>query len=107
MLNVLTVTQETSAGSFVQTNKTQISDNPHSRSLGNALDALCKLTLDLQTDLDNLKGVCEDLYRVLACVFHELIGETYNLTTTSHTTSHDLSRELDGTTVLVGHLSSH
>lgn len=73
MLNVLTITQETGAGSFVQTDETQIPDNPHSRSLGNAIDALCKLTLDLQTNLDNLKRVCEDLYQVLACVFHGLI----------------------------------
>ena len=56
-----TITQKTSGSSLVQANETKISDDPHSRSLWNTFDVLCKFTLDLQTNLDDFERVCEYL----------------------------------------------
>lgn len=62
----LTIAQKTSAGSLVQADQTKVPNDPHGRSLWNALDVLCKLTLDLKTNLDDLKRICEDLSCVSA-----------------------------------------
>lgn len=61
MTGELTVAEKTSTGSLVQANKTQIPDNPHGGSPRNTFNVLREFTLDLQADLDNLKGVREDL----------------------------------------------
>lgn len=61
MVRRRTITQETGTSSLVETNETQVFNNPHSRSLGNAFHVLGKLALDLQTNLDNLKRICENL----------------------------------------------
>lgn len=59
--SALTITQKTGAGSLVQANETQVPHNPHGRSPRDTLDVLGKFTLNLQPNLDNLKGVGEDL----------------------------------------------
>jgi hypothetical protein len=58
---VLTVTEQASASTLVQSHQTQILHNPHGRATGSSLDRLGNLTLNLQADLDNLEGICEDL----------------------------------------------
>lgn len=60
-MRVLTITQQASTGSFIQTHQTQILHDPESRAARSALDVLSDLTLNLQTDLDNLQWICEDL----------------------------------------------
>lgn len=57
----LTITEETSASSLVQTNETQILHNPKSGATRSTLDVLGNLTLHLQSNFDNLKRVGEDL----------------------------------------------
>lgn len=60
-VRVLTITKQASAGTFVQAHQTQVLHDPESRTTRSALHVLCNLTLDLQTDLDNLQWVREDL----------------------------------------------
>jgi hypothetical protein len=60
----LTITQETGTGALVQANETQVLDNPHGRTPGSAIHVLCDLALNLESNLDNLKRVGEDLRRV-------------------------------------------
>jgi hypothetical protein len=58
---ILTITEKTGTCTLVQSNKTQVSDNPHRRALGGSFHALRKLALNLKTDLDDFEGVGEDL----------------------------------------------
>jgi hypothetical protein len=44
---VHTVTQKTCARSLVETDKTQVTDDPHGRSPGDTLDVLGQFTLNL------------------------------------------------------------
>jgi hypothetical protein len=60
---VLTITQQTSGCTLVQTDETKVLHNPEGRAAGSTLDVLGNLSLDLQTNLDDLKGVGEDLRR--------------------------------------------
>jgi len=60
---VLTITQQTSGCTLVQTDKTKVLHNPEGRTARSTINILRNLTLDLQTNLDNLEGVGEDLRR--------------------------------------------
>lgn len=60
---VLTVTEQAGAGTLIQAHQTQVLHNPHGRATGGSLDGLGNLTLNLQANLDNLEGICEDLIR--------------------------------------------
>lgn len=79
-----TITEQAGGSSLVETNKTQVLYDPHCGSLGNALDVLCEFTLDLETNLDNFKGVCE-----------------HNLACTSSTTSENFGRQFYSAGLLV------
>jgi hypothetical protein len=57
----LTVTQQTCASSLVETNETEILDDPHRRAFRRSLNAFGDFTLDLQSDFDNLERVREYL----------------------------------------------
>ena len=57
----LTIAKETSAGSLVQTNETQVLHNPEGRAARSTLNILSDLTLHLQSNFDDLEGVGEDL----------------------------------------------
>lgn len=63
-MSILTITKETSAGSLVQAHETQILHNPQGRTARSALNVLSNLTLHLQTNLDDLQGVCENLTKL-------------------------------------------
>lgn len=58
---VLTIAQQTGAGTLVQTDQTEVLHDPEGGAARSALDILGNLTLHLQTDLDNLKWIGEDL----------------------------------------------
>lgn len=104
----LTVTEQAGAGSLVQTNKTQVPYDPHSGSPRNTFDVLCELALDLQANLDDLQRVCKDLSQYCQHMRQTLrYKATDHLTSTSHTTSQDLSWQLDVSRVLVRQLSAH
>jgi hypothetical protein len=59
----LTITQQTSSGTLVQTHETKVLHDPEGGAARSTLDVLSNLTLDLQTNLDDLQGVGEDLRR--------------------------------------------
>ena len=88
------VTHQASRGALVKTDKTKVAHDPHGRALGDLLalasSGLDGLTLDLKTNLDNLKRVGED-----------------DLTTTSRTTSQDLSPERNIARLHVGEFAAH
>lgn len=58
---VLTVTEQTSGGTLVQTHETEVLHDPQGRAARSTLDVLGDLTLDLETNLDDLQRVGEDL----------------------------------------------
>jgi hypothetical protein len=60
---VLTITQQTRGCTLVQTDETKVLHDPEGRPAGSTLNVLGNLSLDLQTNLDNLQGVGEDLRR--------------------------------------------
>jgi hypothetical protein len=60
---VLTITQQTSGCTLVQTHETKVLHDPEGRAARSTLNVLGDLTLDLQTNLDDLEGVGEDLRR--------------------------------------------
>lgn len=57
----LTITKQTGTCSLVQTHQTQVLDDPECRAARSTLNRLGDLTLDLETNLDNLQRVGEDL----------------------------------------------
>ena len=88
------VTQQTCGCTLVQTDETKVTHDPESRALSDLLaltgGGLHSFTLNLETNLDNFKGVCED-----------------NLATTGGSTSHDLGPERNVARLLVGELATH
>lgn len=103
---VLTITQQTSGRTLVQTDETQVLHDPEGRAAGSSLNVLRNLTLDLQTNLDNLQGVGEDLRRERLLIYkgmsiHPKIVPTHHLTGTSSTTSQNLMRIPDLVGILV------
>jgi hypothetical protein len=60
---VLTIAQQTGSSTLVQTHKTEVLHDPEGRAARSTLNVLGNLTLDLQTDLDDLQRVGEDLRR--------------------------------------------
>lgn len=57
----LTVTKQTGTSPLVQSNQTQVLDNPDCRSAWGTVDSLGDLSLNLETDLYDLEGICENL----------------------------------------------
>ncbi len=55
------ITEQTSAGALVQTDQTQVLDNPKRGAARSSLDGLGDLTLNLQANLDDFQGVGENL----------------------------------------------
>lgn len=88
------VTQQARGGTLVKTDETKVTHDPKSRALGDLLalarSGLDGLTLNLQTNLDNLERVGED-----------------DLATTSATTSHDLCPKRDVAGCLVGEFATN
>lgn len=60
-LRALTITQQASTGSLVQTDQTQVLDDPERRATRGTLDVLSNLTLNLQANFDDFQRVCENL----------------------------------------------
>jgi len=57
--NKHTITQETGTGSFVKTNKTEVTHNPHGGALWR-IALFCHFSLNLQANLHNFKRIRED-----------------------------------------------
>lgn len=60
----LTIAEETSASSLVQSHQTQVLHNPHSGTTRCPFHRLGNFTLDLESNLDNFQGIREDLHLV-------------------------------------------
>ena len=58
------VAKEAGGGALVQTHETQVAYNPHGGPPRGVGDGFRNLALYLQSDLDDLEGVCEDLCHV-------------------------------------------
>src|SRR5467141_609101 len=87
----LTITQETCAGSFIQAHQTQISYYPYRRPPRSTLDILCDFSLNLKANLNNLKGIGEDLRHQLDRL-PKAPGSSYHLASSRRSTSQNLPR---------------
>src|SRR6478735_1308727 len=96
------IAEQARRSALVQSNETQISHNPHGRSLRCSFDGFGDLSLHLETNFDDLERVGEDLKCICQLPFIE-IGYlcTYYLAGTSGTTRDHLGPERD-VAVLVG-----
>ena len=56
-----TISKQACAGTLVQPHKTEVAHDPYGRAPGRIGNGLGHLALDLQSDLDNLERVGEDL----------------------------------------------
>lgn len=54
------VTEKTGTSPFVETDETEVLDNPHGRASGN-VGVFGHFTLHLEADFDDLERVCENL----------------------------------------------
>lgn len=104
---VPTITQKASTGALVQAHQSQVPHNPEGRATGSAFNIFRDLALNLQADFDNLQGVGKDLTGELAFLRSKDLGlrllpGTYNLTTSSHTTSEHLIRIPNLSGLLIG-----
>lgn len=110
---VLTVTQQTSGGTLVQTHETEVLHDPQGRAARSTLDVLGDLTLDLETNLDDLQRVGEDLekrkklltQRKTKC--SSSFEPTHHLTGTSSTSSQNLMKIPDLVGILIGKGATH
>jgi hypothetical protein len=100
-LSQLTVTKQASTGAFVETNKSQVLDDPECRAFRRSFGRLGQLALDLESNLDNLKWVREDLWDVyLAFVFPQVlinknrgtVSSTHHLTSAGRTARKNFRR---------------
>lgn len=90
------ITEQTSGSALVQTDETQVANNPHGRSLRGTTSRLGNLTLDLETNLDDFERVGEDLeFLSDESPNFNKIEKTYDLATTSGGTSDSLAPDGD------------
>ena len=97
------IAEQAGRSALVQSNETQISYDPHGRSLRCSFDGLGDLSLHLETNFDDLERVGEDLKMDLSVAFLSDFGYlcTYYLAGTSGTTRDHFGPDRD-VTVLVG-----